>query len=55
MAITRLELQTDIYEILSKEPTSFGLLTPAKVNKMIQDSLVLISYLTKGPSSGTLW
>lgn len=43
MAVTRGELQADIYEILSKSPTAYGLLTPTKVNKMIQDSLDYIA------------
>ena len=43
MAITRLELQTSIYEILSKEPTAYGLLTPTKVNNMIQDCMDFIA------------
>ncbi len=43
MAVTRGELQEDIYEILSKTPTAYGLLTPTKVNSMIQDSLDFIS------------
>jgi hypothetical protein len=40
---TRAELQADIYEILSKSPTAYGLLTPTKVNKAIQDSLDYIA------------
>ncbi len=39
MATTRLQMQTSIYEILQKEATAFGLLTPTKVNNTIQDSL----------------
>lgn len=43
MTIMRSELQGEIYEILSKSPTAYGLLTPTKVNKMIQDSLDYIA------------
>ena len=39
MALTRLQMQTAIYEILQKEATAYGLLTPTKVNNTIQDSL----------------
>jgi hypothetical protein len=39
MATTRLQMQTAIYEILQKEATAYGLLTPTKVNNTIQDSL----------------
>lgn len=39
MSTTRLQLQTAIYEILQKEATAYGLLTPTKVNNTIQDSL----------------
>lgn len=39
MPITRAELQGEIYELLNKTPTAFGLLTPNKVNKVIADSL----------------
>ena len=39
MAITRAELQAQIYEILGKTPTAYGLLSPNKVNAVIQDSL----------------
>lgn len=53
MPISRGELQSQIYEILSKSPTAFGLLTPTKVNAMIQDSLDYIS--TKMMKLGGAW
>lgn len=43
MATTRLILQNDIYEILQKTSTAYGLYTPAKVQAMINDSLDYIA------------
>jgi len=40
---TRLTLQNQIYEILQKTSTAYGLYTPAKVQAMIDDSLAFIS------------
>lgn len=39
MAMTRLQLQTDIYNILSKSTSAAGLVTTDKVNTAIQDAL----------------
>lgn len=43
MTMTRLQLQTEIYEIMSKTASAAGLLTPTKVNTAIQDALDYIS------------
>lgn len=43
MAISRSDLQAQIYDIISKSPTAYGLITPQKVNAAIQDSLDFIS------------
>lgn len=42
MAVTRLQMQTSIYDILSKSASSAGLLTPSKVNEAIQDALDMV-------------
>jgi hypothetical protein len=39
MAKTLLQLQNDVYEILGKSSSTYGLLTPAKVTAMINDSM----------------
>lgn len=43
MATTRLILQNEIYEILQKTPTAYGLYTPTKVQAMLNDSLDFIA------------
>lgn len=53
MPTTRLALQTEIYGILQKEATAYGLFTPAKVNAAIQDALDYIS--SKMMRVGTAW
>ena len=51
MSTTRLQMQTAIYEILQKEATAYGLLTPTKVNNTIQDSLDWIAATMLGCNS----
>lgn len=53
MATTRLALQNEIYEILQKSPTAYGLFTPAKVSAAINDSLNYIQ--SKMIRIGTGW
>jgi len=53
MPTTRLALQAEIYGILQKEATAFGLFTPTKVNAAIQDSLDYIA--AKMLRVGTAW